>query len=157
MVMREIERKFLLSNTAFLAGQRGERMVQGYLARTDRTTVRVRLGDERAWLTIKGRAQGISRHELEYEIPPDHARLCLEEMCVGSLIDKTRYRVPHADHVWEIDVFHGDNAGLVVAEIELRSESEPFACPSWLGAEVTHDPRYYNANLVTHPFSAWPS
>lgn len=153
--MQEIERKFLLNDTAFLAGRRGERISQGYLARTERATVRVRLGDERAWLTIKGRTRGISRHELEYEIPPEHARLVLEEMCISAIIDKTRYRVSHGGHVWEVDVFHGANAGLVVAEIELRHENEPFECPPWLGIEVTHDPRYRNVNLAMHPFGAW--
>ncbi len=146
--MREIERKFLLNDTAFLTGLRGERLAQGYLATTARATVRVRTGDGRAWLTVKGRTEGFSRHELEYEIPLAHAELCLAELCTGAVIDKTRFRVPYAGKVWEVDVFHGDNDGLVVAEIELLREDEPFECPPWLGAEVSGDPRYYNANLV---------
>lgn len=154
-VMREIERKFLLVDTTFLAGERGTRIAQGYLASTECATVRVRMTEGQAWLTIKGRSEGIARTELEYEIPPEHAQLVLEEMCISAIIDKTRYRVSHGGHVWEIDVFHGDNAGLVIAEIELRNENEPFECPSWLGVEVTQDPRYYNANLATHPFRAW--
>jgi len=153
--MREIERKFLVNTTVFLAGLQGERLTQGYLASTKRATVRVRTGDGRAWLTIKGRREGISRPELEYEIPLAHARFCLAELCGSALVDKTRYRVSHAGKLWEVDVFHGDNEGLVVAEIELAREDEPFECPPWLGAEVSADPRYYNASLAARPYRSW--
>ena len=151
----EIERKFLVADTAFLAGLAGERLQQGYIATTERATVRVRIGGEHAWLTLKGRSEGISRREFEYEIPPAHAAACIAELCSGPVIDKTRYRVPHGAHVWEVDVFHGDNDGLVIAEIELDRDDEVFECPPWLGAEVSGDPRYYNASLAKRPYRSW--
>jgi CYTH domain-containing protein len=151
----EIERKFLVRDTAMLAGLAGERLVQGWIARTPRATVRVRIGDGRAWLTLKGRSEGISRRELEYPIPLGDAELCIAELCDGPVIEKTRYRLPAGPHTWEVDVFEGDNAGLVLAEIELGHEDEPFARPAWLGEEVSHDPRYYNSNLVSRPYTRW--
>jgi CYTH domain-containing protein len=151
----EIERKFLVADTAFLAGVAGERLQQGYIATTERATVRVRIGGERAWLTLKGRSEGISRREFEYEIPLAHAAACIEELCSGPVIDKTRYRVTHGAHVWEVDVFHGDNDGLVIAEIELARDDEVFECPAWLGAEVSGDPRYYNSSLARRPYRSW--
>ena len=151
----EIERKFLVADTGFLAGLEGERLTQGYIASTERATVRVRIGGSRAWLTLKGRSEGISRREFEYQVPLAHAQICIAELCTGPVIDKTRYRVAHNSHVWEVDVFHGDNAGLVLAEIELAREDECFECPPWLGREVSGDPRYYNANLASRPFRNW--
>ena len=152
---KEIERKFLVPDTAFLAGQGGERLVQAYICATGRATVRVRIAGARAWLTLKGRSEGISRTELEYPIPCADAELCLAELCAEGVVAKTRYRVPHGGHTWEVDVFEGANAGLVVAEIELGSEQEPFDRPAWLGEEVSGDPRYANSQLAERPFSRW--
>ncbi len=130
-------------------------MRQGYLASSERAVVRVRVDGARGVLTIKGRTDGISRAEFEYEIPADDARQMLSTLA-GAVVEKTRYRIPHGEHVWEVDVFSGANAGLVVAEIELSSPDEPFDRPSWLGAEVSHDPRYRNSLLAVEPFTRWP-
>ena len=151
----EIERKFLVPDTGFLAGIAGERLVQAYLAHREVVTVRVRIGAGRAWLTLKGRAQGIVRRELEYEIPVADAELCLAELCDGPPIDKHRYRVPYGAHLWEVDVFDGANAGLVLAEIELARVDEEFEHPPWIGAEVSEDPRYFNSYLAEHPYTRW--
>lgn len=151
----EIERKFLVRDTAFLAGRGGERILQGYLARTARATVRVRIAGERGWLTLKGRSRGISRSEFEYPIPLVEARELLAELADGPCIEKTRYRVEHAGHTWDVDVFGGANAGLVLAELELQREDEPFVAPPWLGAEVSDDPRYCNSSLAERPFTSW--
>jgi CYTH domain-containing protein len=106
-------------------------------------------------LTIKGVTSGISRLEFEYEIPRADADRLLDDLCERPLIEKTRYRVSAGGVTWEIDEFHGDNAGLVVAEVELAREDQPFERPAWLGDEVSGDPRYFNANLVAHPFREW--
>lgn len=150
----EIERKFLLRDTGFLQSLSGERICQGYLSDAVDATVRVRLIGDQGFLTIKGRSQGISRSEFEYPIPAADAEQLLA-MCHAGRIDKIRYRIPHAGHLWEVDVFSGANQGLVVAEIELASEEEPFSRPDWLGEEVSHDPRYFNSQLSRQPFSSW--
>lgn len=151
----EIERKFLVTGTGFLAGVPGERLVQGYLAATPQATVRVRIGGERAWLTLKGATTGYARREFEYEIPVADAELCLAELCAGPVLAKRRYRVPAGVHTWEVDVFEGENDGLVVAEIELGHPDEAFERPPWLGREVSDDPRYFNSQLAANPWSRW--
>lgn len=151
----EIERKFRVSRRDFLDGLTGERLVQGYLSHEVRATVRVRIQGDRAWLTVKGENRGAVRREFEYPMPVDDARVMLDELCPAGVIDKTRYRLPLGDHVWEVDVFHGDNRGLVVAEIELETENEAFQRPDWLGDEVTADPRYYNSALSRTPYAFW--
>jgi len=151
----EIERKFRTLGVDFLADQEGERLTQGYLSHDPRATVRLRVQGNSAWLTIKGRTRGASRSEFEYPIPPDDAHAMLGEMCPEGVIDKTRYRIPFGDHVWEVDEFHGDNQGLVVAEVELDSEDQPFERPPWLGEEVTGDPKYYNSALSRTPYARW--
>lgn len=151
----EIERKFLVNDTAFLEGASGVRMCQGYLSTRPQATVRVRIQQERAWLTLKGKSEGATRSEFEYPIPPADARAMLDEMCTGGRIEKTRYYLDVPPHTWEVDVFEGENAGLVVAEIELREENEEFIRPDWLGEEVTGDPRYYNSQLLQHPWRHW--
>ena len=152
----EIERKFLLRDDGWrAAADAGTRMRQGYLASDPAASVRVRLAGDRAWLNIKSASTPVRRLEYEYPIPLADAEQMLERLCAGHRVDKTRYQVRHAGHLWEIDVFEGDNAGLVVAEIELGHEDEAFERPPWLGEEVSHDPRYYNMNLATHPFSRW--
>lgn len=151
----EIERKFLVRNPNWKIDASGERFTQGYLSTDPDRVVRVRLCGHQAWLTIKNRAVDLVRAEFEYPIPTEDARILLDQLCIGPLIDKTRYRIPHAGHVWEVDEFHGDNAGLVVAEIELVHPDEPFERPTWLGDEVSDDPRYGNSSLIACPFSSW--
>jgi adenylate cyclase len=152
---REIERKFLLKSDAWRSQVRERRaMSQGYLASGGRLSVRVRVAGNDAWLNIKAGGLVASRDEYEYPVPLDEARELLA-LAQGPLIEKTRHLVEHGGMTWEIDEFHGENAGLVVAEIELDNEDEPFARPPWLGVEVTQHRRYYNVCLVTHPHSAW--
>ncbi len=151
----EIERKFLVRNNGWKIDAHGQHYTQGYLSTDPDRVVRVRLAGEQAWLTIKSRAVALVRAEFEYPIPAADARTLLGQLCRGPLIDKTRYRLPHAGHVWEVDEFHGENAGLVVAEIELSRADEPFERPAWLGDEVSADPRYGNSSLIAFPFSTW--
>jgi adenylate cyclase len=153
---QEIERKFLVTGTGWRPVGPGRRLRQGYLCIEPERSVRVRIGGELAWLTVKGRGSGVTRLEFEYLIPVVEAERLLAELCIQPIIDKTRYEVHHGDHLWEVDEFHGANAGLVVAEIELQDETERFERPDWLGEEVSSDPRYLNANLVHAPFSGWP-
>lgn len=150
----EIERKFLVADRSCAENVAGVRIAQGYLSLDPDRTVRVRLAGDDAWITIKGRSEGLRRAEFEFAIPPDEANALLA-MCLHTVIDKTRHRIPIGDHVWEVDVFHGDNEGLVIAEVELRDESDLPVLPSWLGAEVTDDPRFLNANLSTAPFRSF--
>ena len=154
----EIERKFLVAGEYKSLASGCERISQGYLSSASGRTVRVRIRGDRGWLTIKGPSKdgGLSRFEWEMEIPLSDARALLD-LCEPGVIDKTRWLVPAGDgiHTWEVDEFHGENAGLVVAEIELRSEADAFERPSWLGPEVTGDRRYYNSQLTLHPYSEW--
>lgn len=150
----EIERKFLVTSDSWRKSARGTRFQQGYLSTDPQRSVRVRIAGEQAWLTIKGQTEGISRAEFEYPVPPGDATE-LMDLCLPAVISKTRYRVTVGQHVWEVDEFHGDNDGLVVAEIELGSVDESFERPDWLGEEVSHDPRYFNASLTSHPFCRW--
>jgi adenylate cyclase len=150
----EIERKFLMASEAWRGLASGERFQQGYLSTDPARTVRVRLTGSQARLTIKGRTVGASRPEFEYDIPEDDARQLLA-LCLPPLIDKTRYRIPHGEHIWEVDEFHGVNAGLVIAEVELEDEAEAVALPEWIGEEVTGQRDYYNANLISRPYSTW--
>jgi len=149
---REIERKFLVRNDGWRAGNpTGERLRQGYLVAEPDRSVRVRLLPDGARLTVKGASRGATRSEFEYPIPSQDARQMLDALCLEPLLEKTRYRVDHEGHTWEVDCFHGANEGLVVAEIELAAEDEAFERPAWLGEEVTDDARYLNANLFRHP------
>jgi adenylate cyclase len=151
----EIERKFLLSDEAWRAQiESSQRLAQGYLGGT-RASVRVRVGGGRGWLNIKSRELGHSRLEYEYEIPLADAEAMLARLADGAVIEKTRHRLRYGAHCWEIDEFYGENQGLIVAEIELQHPAEAFERPPWLGIEVTDDPRYYNSNLVAHPYSQW--
>ena len=155
----EIERKFLLIDKPPAVA--GVEMVQGYLCKDADRTIRVRLErDEggakegRAVLTVKGKPIGLTRPEYEYSIPIDEAQE-LMELCVGSLVEKTRYRHRVGRHIWEVDVFHGENEGLVVAEIELSDEAELFEKPDWVGAEVSSESRYANSKLSINPYRQW--
>ncbi len=143
----EIERKFLVEGDAWMDGSPGCRIAQGYLTMDPERTVRVRRSGDRAWLTIKGRGEGIRRAEFEYSIPVDEAAELLE-MCLPSVIDKTRYRISHRGRCWEVDVFHGVHQGLVLAEVELESENEVVDVPEWAAMEVSHDPRFFNSSLA---------
>lgn len=150
----EIERKFLVASDGWRRAGAGERFQQGYLSVEPERTVRVRLAGERAQLTIKGLTVGATRVEFEYDIPADEARELLA-LCIPPLIDKTRHRLLIGEHTWEVDEFHGVNAGLVVVEVELASEDELVVLPEWVGEEVTEQPAYYNANLIRRPYSTW--
>lgn len=153
---QEIERKFLVQNDRWRRlGAVGVRYVQGYLANNRRCSVRVRVAGDNAWLNIKGADLGVSRTEFDYVVPAGEAREILACLCERPLIEKTRYRVLHAEREWEIDVFEGENQGLVIAEIELSAVDEEFEKPDWVGADVSHDPRYYNVRLVKHPYKDW--
>jgi len=152
----EIERKFLvLSDDWRNSANQGSMYRQGYLAGGRHSSIRVRIAGDKATLNIKSAELAIRRSEYEYPIPLQDAEEILAKLCGGSLIEKIRYLVPYEGHVWEIDVFAGENQGLVVAELELEQEEESFARPDWLGEEVSDDPRYYNVNLVSCPFKDW--
>lgn len=157
----EIERKFLVLNDSWrAAADAGLQLKQGYLSRVTgdaavRSSVRVRTDGEQAFLNIKSATLGIRRQEYEYPLPLVDAEEMLTNLCVGAVVEKTRYHVHAGAHVWEIDVFSGANTGLIVAEIELNDEAETFVRPDWLGAEVSADPRYYNVCLADHPYSSW--
>lgn len=129
--------------------------MSGYFSGPQRASIRVRIEGESANLNIKSAELGIRRLEYEYVVPLDEAEQMLDSLCEKPLIEKTRYHVSYAGFVWEVDVFEGDNAGMVVAEIELPSEDASFEKPEWLGDEVSDDPRYYNVSLVTHPYCDW--
>jgi CYTH domain-containing protein len=133
----------------------GTKYRQGYLSTDKERTVRVRIAGNKAMLTIKGITQGASRAEYEYEIPVEDAEELLD-LCQRPIIEKWRHEIEHAGMTWEVDEFFGDNQGLVLAEVELDSPDEAFDLPPWVGKEVTDDPRYFNANLVNHPFRNWP-
>jgi adenylate cyclase len=154
-VGKEIERKFLVRGDAWREGAAGTTYRQGYLSTVKERTVRVRTVGDRGYLTIKGITVGATRSEYEYDIPVEDAQQMLDELCERPLIEKTRFVIAAAGHDWEVDEFAGENAGLIVAEVELASEDEDVALPPWAGEEVTGDPRYYNANLIAHPFSRW--
>ena len=145
---KEIERKFLVKNSSFLhLAISSSHIEQGYLSRRTDATIRVRLRDDRAYLTVKSRTVGMTRDEWEYEIPADDARAMLKKCAQGNVIDKTRHIVPFEGRIWEVDVFHGDHEGLVTAEVELDSEGSEITLPPFVGEEVTGDARYYNSNL----------
>lgn len=151
---REIERKFLVEDDGWrddVSGTQSEAIVQGYLHAGETHSVRIRLRDKDAALTVKGATKGITRDEFEYEIPTDDARALLD-LCKDLRVEKRRYVLEHAGHEWVVDEFSGDNEGLIVAEIELDDENETFDKPGWLGEEVSGQPEYYNANLARKPF-----
>ncbi|MEO7933910.1 MAG: CYTH domain-containing protein [Chthoniobacterales bacterium] len=153
----EIERKFLVRDDSWRAflTQPGRRLRQGYLVNGPPATVRVRIADVEAWLTIKGPVIGLSRAEFEYTIPLSDAEEMLATRCANPIIEKIRHRIPHGELVIELDEFLGANAGLLIAEVELPSEQTPFTPPPWLGAEVSTDFRYHNSQLSKRPYSTW--
>jgi CYTH domain-containing protein len=151
----EIERKFLVGSDAWRTGTSGKQYRQGYLSTDPERTVRVRVAGDAGFLTVKGRSEGAARAEYEYPIPREHAEEMLDRLCLRPLIEKTRYRIPFGGLTWEVDEFSGDNAGLVVAEVELADEGQAVELPPWVGNEVTGDPRYANASLVARPYATW--
>lgn len=153
----EIERKFLLRGDGWRGLAPGRHYRQGYLSTEAERTVRVRVIEDRGYLTIKGKTVGATRAEYEYVIPVEDAHAMLDNLCKRPLIEKTRYRIEHRGMVWEVDEFAGENAGLLLAEVELESEDQAIDLPDWIGEEVTGEQRYYNANLIASPFSQWPA
>ncbi|MGE4311519.1 CYTH domain-containing protein [Desulfovibrio sp.] len=152
---KEIERKFLLKGDAWRDLAQGTMYRQGYLNSAKERTVRVRTVGDKAFLTIKGITVGATRAEYEYEIPFADCNALLDNLAEKPLIEKKRYKIKQGEFVWEIDEFFGDNKGLIVAEVELTSEDQAFPKPEWVGEEVTGDPRYFNSNLIKHPFTKW--
>lgn len=152
----EIERKFLVNNNQWLElCDAGKEYIQGYIFGSTKASVRIRLEGENAFINIKSLTLGIERMEYEYPVTRDDALEMLETLCEKPLITKIRYKLDYDGKCWEIDVFSGDNTGLVVAEIELNSINEKFSIPQWIGKEVSDDIRYYNVNLVQHPYKVW--
>lgn len=152
---KEIERKFLVKPELWHPKDAGTTIRQGYLSSAKERVVRVRTKGSKAFITIKGLTKGISRSEFEYAIPVEDADALLTNLCEQPLIEKTRYNERHGNHTWEIDVFFGENDGLVVAEVELADESDNLDLPSWVGEEVSSDARYFNSNLIQHPYKKW--
>ncbi|MBP7706506.1 MAG: CYTH domain-containing protein [Candidatus Aminicenantes bacterium] len=152
---QEIERKFLVKSDAWKAGAKGAVHRQGYLSSVAERIVRVRAVEGKGFLTIKGLTRGITRSEFECGIPVGDAELLLDRLCEKPLIEKIRYRVPFRGLVFEVDEFVGENAGLVVAEVELEDEARKIELPDWIGEEVSGDPRYFNSALVRRPFTKW--
>ncbi|MFH1121646.1 MAG: CYTH domain-containing protein [Bacteroidota bacterium] len=151
----EIEHKFLVNSTVFRSLAKPVRYRQGYLAVLPDKVIRVRTAGEEGYITVKVRVTNLTRQEYEYRIPLPDATKMLNEMCVGSIIEKVRYRILHKGFTWEVDEFLGENEGLVVAEIEVSQEGEIFEKPDWIGEEVTGNPRYLNSNLSIRPFNTW--
>ena len=149
---KEIERKFLIHKELFKPKDEGELIAQGYLS--DDPTIRVRIKKDRGFLTIKSKTIGISRNEYEYEIPKNDAEELLK-ICEPSIIVKRRYIIEEKNSCWEVDIFEGDNEGLIIAEIELKSEEEEFYKPNWIAEEVSFDEKYFNSNLSKNPFKNW--
>ena len=150
----EIERKFLVKNDQWRGLAPGELYRQGYIP-TLESAVRIRVIRDRAFITIKGISQGISRAEFEYEIPLNDAAQMLDTLCKPPLIEKYRHKIERNGLMWEVDEFLGENQGLTIAEVELESADQAIELPDWIGEDVSHDPRYYNSNLAKHPFTTW--
>ncbi len=150
----EIERKFLVKGDAWRREQ-GTMYRQGYLNTDKRRNVRVRTINDKGYLAIKGIARGAVRVEYEYDIPRAEAEAMLDDICEKPLIEKKRYKIRFKGVNWEVDEFFGENQGLIVAEVELESEDEEVIKPEWIGEEVTGDPKYFNANLIHHPYNTW--
>lgn len=151
----EIERKFRVKEGAWVPADPGTHFKQGYLNSQKERVVRVRIEGAHATLTIKGITTGVTRSEFEYAIPVADAEVMLTHLCEQPLIDKHRHVELHGGRKWEIDVFHGDNSGLIVAEVELPSEDATLQLPPWAGEDVSGDPRYFNSNLLKQPYSTW--
>ena len=152
---KEIERKYLVKGQEWKVGAKGTVYRQGYLSSLKERVVRVRTIENKGFLTIKGITKGVSRSEFEYEISVKDADTMLNEICEKPLIEKKRYKIAVGGLVFEVDEFFGENAGLIVAEVELADEKQKIDLPAWIGQEVSADPRYFNSNLIRHPFTKW--
>jgi adenylate cyclase len=151
----ETERKYLVKGKSYKCGTSGYLYKQGYLSTNPESVIRIRICNDKSYVTIKGKAEGISRLEFEYEIPLNDAEEMLNLLCEKPIIEKHRYKYEYMGDLWEIDEFHGENEGLIVAEIELDNENSVFSKPEWLGEEVTGVTKYHNSCLVKHPFKDW--
>ncbi len=151
----EIERKFLVKSDAYKQLAAPSHFQQGYLSTEPERTIRIRVANEKGFLTIKGKNESISRVEYEYEIPVAEAKEMLSKLALPTIIEKNRYRIEYKGKIWEVDEFLGENEGLTIAEIELDSPDEQFNIPSWIGKEVSYDIKYYNSYLSEHPFKGW--
>ena len=152
---KEIERKFLVKNDSYKKASQAFLYRQGYICTDKERVVRIRVYDNKGFITIKGENVGISRAEYEYEIPYNDAEEIINNLCYKPIIEKIRCKFEFQGFVWEVDEFHGENEGLIVAEIELSDENQAFSKPAWVGEEVTDDHRYSNANLVKNPYKNW--
>ncbi|MEH1820612.1 MAG: CYTH domain-containing protein [Nostoc sp.] len=152
---KEIERKYLVRGDSWRELAEGSVYRQGYIATQDKATVRIRIAGEKSYLTIKGPNIKYSRLEFEYPIPVEDAQEILETLCERPFIEKIRYKIESGGLIWEIDEFDGVNKGLILAEVELSDEQQQIELPTWIGQEVSDDSRYFNSNLVKHPFSQW--
>jgi len=152
---KEIERKFLVKESNWQKSSKGLLIQQGYIVIRKEKVVRIRIMNDTGYLTIKGPTTGATRNEYEYEIPMKDARQMLNNLCEKPILEKHRYKLNHGGMNWEIDIFHRDNEGLIVAEIELEYEDQKFEKPDWVDMEVTDDPKYFNSNLVKNPFNKW--
>jgi adenylate cyclase len=151
----EIERKFLVKTDAWRFRAEGTSYCQGYVAKTSGANVRVRIAGNQGFLTLKGKAKNLARPEFEYPIPMDDAREMLELWCHPFVVEKVRYRIPVGEFIWEVDEFSGLNAGLILAEVELKHPDQVVPLPDWVGEEVSDEARYYNSSLATCPYSEW--
>lgn len=151
----EIEHKYLVRREAWHPSKPGVLYRQGYLSSLKERVVRVRIAGDKAFVNVKGPTLGVTRLEFEYPIPVEDAAIMLDTLCERPLIEKTRYCEEFEGHLWEIDEFHGDNDGLLIAEIELQAQSEAYSLPPWVGPEVSSDPRYFNSNLGSNPYKNW--
>lgn len=151
----EIERKYLIDLEKLGILKNANRIKQGYITTNKNAVVRVRVKNDKGYLTIKGSNIGVSRLEFEYEIPLVEANEMLDKLCKKPIIDKDRYIIDLHNHIWEVDIFYGDNEGLVIAEVELKDENEYIELPLWIKEEVTGDIKYYNSNLMTYPYNQW--
>lgn len=151
----EIERKFLVKKDALPELKNGRMISQGYIQTSDHTVVRARVKGDKGYLTIKGKSDGMRCAEYEYEIPVTDACEIISNLCNGKCVEKTRYEIKIAKHIWEVDVFHGENEGLIVAEVELAQENEEVDIPTWVAEEVTGQTQYFNASLLHHPYKKW--
>ena len=151
----EIERKFLVSDTSYLEAESGISCRQGYISTEGTSSVRIRIIGEEAYLTLKGADAGIARREFEYRIPPVDAADILDLFCEEPLIEKTRYHITFQGTAWDVDLFHGANLGLCMAEVELEEADQVFVAPPWVGEEVTGQAAYYNVNLICNPYTQW--
>ena len=152
---REIERKFLVRDKRYRQLAEPISCRQGYLSTAKERIVRVRVEGDKAYLTVKGATSGIMRTEYEYEIPPSEAEEMLERLCEKPIIEKDRYEIEYDGMIWQVDEFHGPNEGLVVAEVQLDRQDQKITLPDWIGEEVSHEPKYFNSNLVQNPYSNW--